>query len=81
MVKASVVVIAGILIYLGVGQSLWKTKKKKEWILFSCLLLMGVLLNVGVVLDIPIPTPADGISKLLEPFTKPIYTWIMSGNS
>lgn len=69
------VLAAGALIFLWEGRSLFKQKMKKEMIIFSSVLLLAVTLYIGVVLDLPIPSPTKAIGTLLEPIVKPIVLW------
>jgi hypothetical protein len=81
MFAAMAVVATGILIAFLEGSPLWKKKQTKELIVFSSILMIGVFLYVGSILDFPIPNPSDIIGRLVEPISKPIVTWIKGGDS
>jgi hypothetical protein len=81
MLAVMSVIAVGILIAYLEGRPLWKKKKIKELIVFSSILLIGVFLYVGNILDLPIPNPTDIIGNLVKPISKPIITWIKGGDS
>lgn len=75
------VLIAGIVIFLLEGYPLVKKKQMKAFILFTALLVVGVTLNVGIIINYPLPLPTDLIGKVLAPLYKPIVVWLKSGES
>jgi hypothetical protein len=81
MKEALAVIAVGIVIFFWQGRSLWKHKKNKEMVIFSSSLLLAVILNIVVVLDLPIPSTAEVIGKILEPIVKPIVAWTKGGSA
>lgn len=81
MIAAVGVVVTGFIIAFAEGRPLWKKKKFKELIVFSGILMTGVFLYVGISLNLPVPNPTDMISRLVDPISKPIVTWIKGGDS
>jgi hypothetical protein len=81
MKKALAVIAVGIVIFFWQGRPLWKQKKKKEMVIFSSLLLLAVILNIAVVLDLPIPSTAEVIERILKPIAKPIEAWTKGGSA
>lgn len=81
MVLATFVLIGAVIIFFIDGLPLVKKNEKKELVIFSVILFVGVALYIGIIFDLPIPNAFNLIAKLLEPIYKPIVAWIKKGDT
>ncbi len=64
---------------LGAGVAFYEVPRliqqqmKRELIVFSCFLLIGVALALALSLNLPIPNPTKGIEYIFGPLEKLIY--------
>lgn len=64
-----ILIIAAVMVFSEVPP-LVEQKQKKEVIIFSILLFLGIVLSILVALDVTVPNPLDFISYVLKPLTK-----------
>ncbi|HHY40259.1 MAG TPA: hypothetical protein GX502_03325, partial [Syntrophaceticus sp.] len=46
---------------------------KRELIVFSCFLLIGVALALAMVLNLPVPNPTDAVEYIFSPVVRMLY--------
>lgn len=69
MIKSLAIVLVASVIFLIEVPSLVKKKQKKEIVVYSILLLIGVGLNITYAIGKTIPNPLDFITFMLKPLS------------
>ena len=62
---------AGVAYY--VVPKLLQQQLKRELIVFSCFLLIGVALALAMVLNLPVPNPTDAVEYIFSPVVRMLY--------
>ncbi|WP_419962287.1 hypothetical protein [Psychrobacillus sp. BM2] len=70
MLKTIGILIIAAVMVISEVPPLVEQKQKKEVIIFSILLFLGIVLSILVALGVTVPNPLDFISYVLKPLTK-----------
>lgn len=70
MLKTIGILIIGAVIVISEVPSLIEKKLIKEFVLFSILLVFGIVVSILLALGIAVPNPLDFLGYVLSPFTK-----------
>jgi len=68
-----------LVLLLGAGVAYYEVPKllqqqlKRELIVFSCFLLIGVALALAMVLNLPVPNPTDAVEYIFSPVVRMLY--------
>lgn len=71
-----------LVVLVGVGIALYEVPQlrgrgmKGELVAFSVFLLVGVVLALAVIFDLPVPNPTKGIEYLFSPVTRLLFPGI-----
>lgn len=70
MLKTIGILIIAAVMVISEVPPLVEQKQKKEVIIYSILLFLGIVLSILVALGVTVPNPLDFISYVLKPLTK-----------
>lgn len=70
MLKAIGILILGVVIVISEVPSLIKKKLIKEMVIFSILLLFGLLISILIAFGVAVPNPLDFLNTVLKPLSK-----------
>jgi hypothetical protein len=70
-----ILLVAAVILWIDVPPLLEK-KDKKELLVFSILLAIGVGLSIALALGKPIPNPVDLINFMFKPLSDAIMPWL-----
>ncbi|MFY9140263.1 MAG: hypothetical protein WBJ83_00430 [Thermacetogeniaceae bacterium] len=65
-----------LVLLLGAGVAYYevpKLQQKRELMVFSCFLLIGLIMALALVLNIPLPNPTNAIEFIFGPLVRLLY--------